>query len=115
MTAINATITTGCTRNCTCCSTPCSIVIISATTGTGQWPEPWEPFPSFPTYTPDPVDEYIYPEPVGEETIRFWRRESRKKSRYSNILEHKPLIKRRTPYSISRLDRRGHLRKKGKR
>lgn len=112
--------TTGCTRNCTCCTVPCTVVIIytggaTITTGTTEQQRKRDPCSySYATYMPDPVDDYFYLEPVDIETIRLWRRESRKKSRY-NILEHRPLIKRRTLNSKSGwLTRKSRLRKKGK-
>lgn len=113
--------TTGCTGNCTCCTVPCTVVIIyiggaTITTGTTEQQRKRDPWPdSYVTRMPDPVDDYFYPEPVDIETIQLWRRESRKKSRYSNILEHRPLIKRRTLNSKSGwLTRKSRLRKKGK-
>jgi len=106
--------TGGCTSgngNCTDCTMDCTIIVIDTTPTRDPWAELLE---SLPTYLPDKEVHYILPEPIDMETIRFWRK-AQKKSRYRDIIEHKPLIKRRMPLSKSGwLARKGRLRKKGK-
>lgn len=104
------TTTTGtaCNRNCRECTMDCqTITFVGRRTAVYTTHDE-------PLYLSDPAPEREY-EPFNNETLRLWRRESRKKSRYRNPFEHKPLTKRRTLISISGwLGRKGRLRKKGK-
>jgi hypothetical protein len=107
----STTTGTACNENCRDCTMTCTISVIYVegrrTASLRTCNEP--------LYLPEPTGRDIRWEPFDNETLRLWRRESRKKSRYRNPSEHKPLIKRRIPISISGwLARKGRLRKKGK-
>lgn len=105
-----------------CSTTNCKKVILylcQSTVATNGLGVSWIPVAVSVYYkTPDPTpdtDNYIYPDPINIETIKFWREQARKESRYRNIFEHRPLIKRRTLNSRSGwLAKLGRLRKKGK-
>ena len=111
------TVSTSCTYgDCANCTMDCTIIVVDATPTRTRDEELWDELVHSLTYLPDPVEEYPYPfpEPICIETIRFWRK-TQKKSRFRNIFEHKPFIKRRMPFSKSGwLARKGRLRKRGK-
>jgi len=66
-------------------------------------------------YTPVYRKKEKKPRQVCEETIRFWRKDTRKIQSNKVQIGHKPITKLRAPYSMSGwLDRKGRLRKKGK-
>lgn len=121
MIATLTTTPTGCAgRDCRNCTTECSLVVIYTTAGTvvGTTLLPGERYASASLTReewPDKEEERVFEIPVDYEELKLWRREIRKRSRYRNPFNHKPLLKRRTLFSKSGwLARKGRLRKKGK-
>lgn len=109
-------VPTGCTRNCRNCTMYCTMIVIFMDGTDSPTAEELRAEGSFyDTELPDKTDDIIYPITLVDiETIRFWRK-TQKKSRFRNVFNHKPLIKRRMSFSKSGwLATKGRLRKRGK-